>query len=236
MKVAIMQPYVFPYIGYFQMVKAVDVFVLYDDVNFIKRGWINRNKILANQQESLFSIPLQTPSQNDLINNTFIHIESFSNWLKKFGRTLHLNYRNAPFFYDIFPLVNQVLANEDNLTIADLAQQSIQIVMDYLGIKTKLIRSSVFFGETKSLDRAERLVAICQNLQATQYINALGGQELYEKPFFQAHGIDLYFIKSLPIHYQQYQNEFVPWLSIIDVMMFNSPEEINVMLDQYELL
>ena len=233
MKIAIMQPYLFPYIGYFQMINAVDTFVFYDDVNFIKRGWVNRNKILVNGNEKLFTIPLIDASQNKLINE--IEINSNNKELNKLLNTISQNYKKAPHFEQVFPLIKGFL-NLKQRFISEMAVDSIKEISKYLKIDTEFILSSEKFSETRGDEKEERLVSICQSLNASEYINAIGGAELYSKNTFFDNGIKLNFIQSNKITYNQYRNDFVPWLSIIDVLMFNSKIEINSMLNDYKLL
>jgi hypothetical protein len=233
MKVAIMQPYFFPYIGYFQLINAVDYFVFYDDVNYIKQGWINRNRILVNNEAKYITIPLKKLSSFIPIKNIEINPE-----LKEYKtmlRTIEMTYKKAPYFHAVFTLVNEVF-NKEYKTLSEITFQSIKSCCEYLDIKTKFHISSVEFATTKGLERAERLQAICKQLNANHYINALGGQELYTKEAFAKENIQLEFIQSLPIEYKQFENDFVPWLSIIDVLMFNSPEEIQSMLNKYDLV
>jgi hypothetical protein len=232
MKVAIMQPYFFPYIGYFQMIKAVNAFVFYDDVNYINRGWINRNRILVNEEPSFITIPLLKASQNKLINET--EIIQHKEYLKM-AKTIEMAYKKAPYFHAVFNLVNEVL-NKEYKTLAEITIQSIKTCCEYLDIKTQFYIASKNFANTKGLERAERLQTICKQLNANHYINALGGQELYTKEGFAKENIQLQFIQSNPINYQQFNNEFVPWLSIIDVLMFNSKEEIKEKLNKFELI
>lgn len=232
--IAIMQPYIFPYIGYFQMIHAVDKFVFYDDVNFIKKGWINRNKILVNGKEFMFTVPLQKVSQNNLILESYIKKENYIEWKDKFLSTLKLNYKKAPYFKDVFLLVETVL-NSEAANISQLAIDSVVTVSNYLGLQTEFITASEAY-QNKGLVRQERLISICKHENAKHYINALGGKELYDKQDFLKAGVQLNFIKSLPITYKQFNNEFVPWLSIIDVLMFNSKDKILKMFENYELI
>lgn len=234
MKLAIMQPYLFPYIGYFQMINIVDIFVFYDDVNFIKKGWVNRNRILVNKKEFTFSLPLNKISQNITIGETYINLETFESWKEKIIQTLLYNYKKAPYFSEVNELINSVF-NKKHITISDLAIESIIVTSEYLGFKTTFFTSSERY-ENRDLERQERLIDICNKENATDYINALGGNVLYDKKSFKEKGIELSFIKTLPIEYKQFNNDFVPWLSIIDVLMFNSIEEVNRMLDKYELV
>jgi WbqC-like protein family len=234
MKLAIMQPYLFPYIGYFQLIKTVDIFVFYDDVNYIKKGWVNRNRILVNKKEFTFSVPLNKISQNITIRETYINLETFESWKEKIIQTLLYNYKKAPFFSEVNELINSIL-NKKYATISDLAIESIIATSEYLGFKTTFFTSSERY-ENRDLERQERLIDICNKENASDYINALGGNELYDKKSFKEKGIELSFIKTLPIEYKQFNNDFVPWLSIIDVLMFNSIEEVEEMLDKYELV
>jgi len=234
MKIAIMQPYIFPYIGYFQMISAVDKFVFYDDVNFIKQGWINRNKILVSGRGYLFTVPLSKANSFTLIKDTLINNKLYEIWKLKFLQTLSQNYKNAPYFSKIYELIAEVLNSKHN-SISDLAIDSIQNVSQYLNLKTHFIISSESYSN-RNLERQKRLFDICKQEKCSHYINAIGGQELYKKEDFIKEGIQLNFIKSLPLEYKQFKNQFIPYLSIIDVLMFNSQEEINFLLTKHEFI
>ena len=233
MKVAIMQPYFFPYIGYFQLINAVDYFVFYDDVNYIKQGWINRNRILVNNEAKYITIPLKKLSSFIPIKNIEINpeLKEYKTMLK----TIEMAYKKAPYFHAIFNLINEVL-NKEYKTLAEITIKSVKSCCEYLDIKTQFYVASEDFATTKGLERAERLQTICKQLHANQYINALGGQELYSKEDFTKEKIQLQFIQSKAITYKQFGNHFVPWLSIIDVLMFNSKEEVKELLNQFELI
>jgi hypothetical protein len=235
MKIAIMQPYLFPYIGYFQLIKAVDIFVFYDDVNYIKQGWINRNKILTSSKEFVFTIPLKNSSSFNTIRETEVNTNLFIKWKSKFLQTVEQSYKKAPYFEKIYPLIIDVL-NNNFTSIADFANDSIIKTSNYLGLKTKFICSSSDYPDTKSFDRENRLIEIIKRNNAVSYINPVGGKELYAKQSFALKGIELNFIKSRSVVYKQFENDFVPWLSIIDVLMFNNQTEINDMLEQYDLI
>ena len=232
MKVSIMQPYFFPYIGYFQLIANSDVFVIYDDVNFIKKGWINRNSILVNNTSYLFSMPLQNVSQNKLINEIFI--SDLDKWKMDLLKTISSSYKKAPFYQDVYPLIEKIISF-DELNLAIYIQNSIQNLCAYLNINTKLIMSSEIV-KNNGLKGENKIIDICLQLGATQYVNAIGGFELYTKENFRVKNIDLKFIKSEDIVYQQFKNEFVPWLSIIDVLMFNNVHDVKQILNQYELI
>ena len=235
MKLAIMQPYVFPYIGYFQLIAAVDKFVVYDNVNFIKGGWINRNNLLVDKRSNLFTIPLDKSSSFLLINETKINIKFFDTWKNKFFRTLEQSYRKAPFFNEVISLIDTVFQNSESDLIGPLAVNSIKSICDYLQIETEIVASSTIYNN-KSLSGQARVLDICRIEKATHYVNPIGGMSLYSKEIFQENDIVLNFIRSYEIQYQQFKNDFVPWLSIIDVLMFNSVVDIKKMLIQYELI
>jgi WbqC-like protein family len=232
MKIAIMQPYIFPYIGYFQLINAVDKFVIYDDVNFINKGWINRNRILNNGKDSLFSIPLKEASQNKLINEIDVNWDSA--WKSKFLKTIEQSYKKAPFYQEVLTLLEQTL-QIDNEPISKAIENNLRLICHYLNIHTEIVSSSSIYQNTH-LKAQERILDICLQEKATQYINPIGGLELYDKDFFKAKNIKMNFIQSNPIEYKQYKNEFVPWLSMVDVLMFNSKEQIKEFLDNYELV
>ena len=235
MKVAIMQPYIFPYLGYFQLINAVENFVLYDDVNFIKGGWIHRNRILVNNTDSLFTVPLSKLSSFSPINETKINEKSYEDWKKKFLRSIELAYKKAPNFLEVNSLIRRVLDNE-TLLISDLAINSIKEVSAYLKISVNIYVSSEHFSDSKSMNRVDRIISICEDLNSNVYINAIGGIDLYHKEEFKLRGMELFFIKSHLKPYKQFNETLVPGLSIIDVLMFNSVDEINNQLYNFDLL
>ncbi len=231
-KVAIMQPYLFPYIGYWQLINSVDTFVLYDDVNYIKGGWINRNNILINGSSHLFTLPLIDSSPNKLINE--ISVTDNIKQKQKLLKSFELAYAKAKYKDDVLPLLNNILMQEECRLHLFLYHQ-FKIICEYLGLDTEILISSDIV-QTQGLHAQDRVIDICKCLKTTRYINAIGGQELYNKEEFKKNGIDLYFIKTNEIKYKQFKNEFVPNLSIIDVLMFNSPEEVRELLTKYELI
>ena len=233
MKIAIMQPYIFPYIGYFQLITAIDKFVFFDDVNFIKRGWINRNQILVNNQAHLFTIPLQKASQNILIKDTKISYNE--NWVEKLVNTIENNYTKAPNFESAFPLIKGVLEKNFN-SISCLAIHGVQEICDYLDIKKEFELSSRLYSDTISLKKEHRLIEICKRAKSNEYINPIGGKEIYEWKDFKLKDIKLSFIQNNIQCYKQFNSEFIGGLSIIDVLMFNSKEEIKITLDKYKLI
>lgn len=232
-RVAIMQPYFFPYLGYYQLIASVDKFIVYDDVSFIKQGWIARNRILLDGKAHPFSIPLRDASSFRHINETELHDRLFPLWRSKFLKTLELAYRKAPFFRPALALVEKVLASEDK-HVSKLAIQSIVEVCRYLEVNTKIIGSSGDYGN-ETLKGQDRVIDICKREMADTYINAPGGEALYSSEEFSSQGIQLIFIKPILGSYTQFEGDFLPGLSMIDALMFNSIESCHDLLKGYEL-
>ena len=236
MKIAIMQPYLFPYLGYFQLINAVDTFVGYDDVNYIKGGWINRNNLLIHGKPNLFTISLENPSSFTPISETKIDSRKFALHKKKLLKTITQSYIKAPFYKEVFPLLEDFITTDNSVYIADFALDSVILISSYLDINTTFKKSSVDYPDSKGLEKTARLMDIIKKNGAQEYINPIGGQEIYDKEVFKSKGVNLHFLKSQSIIYNQFDNDFVPWLSIIDVLMFNSKEEIGLLLNKYELV
>ena len=222
MKLAIMQPYWFPYIGYFQLIGSVDAFVVYDNIKYTKKGWINRNRFLLNGSDAVFSLPLKKDSDALDIKEREVS-EAFDR--QQFTGQITNAYRKAPHLPAVLGLLEETLAFEDRNLFAFL-HHSIITTCARLGITTRIVTSSQIDCD-HGLKAEERVIAICKAMGATQYINSIGGQELYSKEQFSTNGIELSFLKSRPIDYRQFSDPFVPWLSILDVMAFNPLETIN---------
>jgi hypothetical protein len=232
MTLAIMQPYIFPYIGYFQLMNRADEFVIYDNIEFTKKGWINRNRILVNGKDEYISFPLKKASDFLQIKERCL-ADNWNHERRKLLNKIAESYRKSPNFETIFPLVEKiVLFGENNLF--GFIQNSLIVIKAYLGIKSFLtISSSIPIDHT--LKAENKVIEICKARKATTYINPIGGIKLYSKDIFKKEGIDLQFLRSADISYAQFQHEFVPSLSIIDVMMFNSKERLNGFLNEYIL-
>jgi hypothetical protein len=229
MKLGIMQPYFFPYIGYFQLIEAVDTYVIADDLNFIKNSYIKKNSILENGAPALLSLELIGASQNKLINEIEV-----GNNTAKLLKGIQRRYAKAPYFKDVFPLLETILLYQDK-NLAKFLGNSLIKIADYLGMETTFLYSSEI-EKNNDLKFDERIFEICRKIGSDHYINAIGGKELYSKDDFAREGIKLNFIDTKEIEYKQFDKEFVPNLSIIDVMMFNSKEECKELLQQYELV
>ncbi len=231
MKLGIMQPYFLPYMGYWQLLAAVDAFVVYDNIQYTKKGWINRNRFLQNGHDELFTIPLRKDSDYlDVRQRSLSEDFRRDKLLNQFAAS----YRKAPRFHEVFPLVTAIVqAPCDNLF--DYVANSIRAVAGHLGIATPIVVSSTVAID-HSLRAEHKVIALCTALGAGRYLNAIGGQELYSKPAFAERGIELSFIRTKPIEYQQFGQAFVPNLSILDVLMFNDRDAIRAMIDAYDLV
>lgn len=229
MTLGIMQPYFMPYIGYWQLMAAVDTYVVYDDVNYIKRGWVARNNILLNGEKYLFSISLNGASQNRLFNEITIKDD-----FNKFLSTIKYAYKKAPYFEQTYDLLNEICSFPER-SLGIFITNSFNLCLNYWGIKTNILLSSNL-KKDNTLKGNDKIKHICHLLQAKTYYNAIGGQELYDKDDFLREGIDLFFLKPQIEPYTQFKNEFVGGLSMIDIMMFNSSEQIKQMLTQYTLI
>ena len=233
MKLAIMQPYFLPYIGYFQLMNSVDKFVIYDNIEYTKKGWINRNRILGNGADALISLPLKKDSDYLSVIERFLADSWAADRVSMLNR-IRESYRKSPQFNEVFPLVERCLKFE-NHNLFHFIFNAIQEVKTYLGITTPLVVSSTVKAD-HSLKSEQKVLDICRVMGATTYINPIGGLDLYQKPNFNKHGIELSFIKPENIQYTQFKEPFVPRLSILDVMMFNTSNDCSQMLRSFRLL
>jgi len=220
-KLAIMQPYFMPYIGYFQLIGAADVFVLYDNIKYTKKGWINRNRFLRNGADAMFSLPLKKDSDFLDVGEREL-AEDFNR--DKFLNQLRGAYARAPHFKETLPLLEQIVRFEDH-NLFRFIHHSIVCICRYLDIRAE-IRISSHISINHELKSQDKVIALCQELGADNYINSIGGIELYAKEEFRVRGIELHFLKTHLKEYTQFGDPFVPWLSIVDVLMFNPIESI----------
>lgn len=230
MKLGIMQPYFFPYIGYWQLINAVDEYVVYDDVSYIKGGWVNRNNILLNGQKHLITMPLEGSSSFKNINEIGVTKNAIAK--RKILKTMETAYKKAPHYEEIMPIIESLI--EENESISMLNYHSIMEINRYLGIPTKIHLSSQIKKDI-SLKGQDKVIHINRVLGADTYYNAIGGRELYDADVFRQNGLRLYFLEADVKNYRQFAGEFVPNLSIIDVLMFNSIDSIRRLLNQYRL-
>ncbi len=234
MKIAIMQPYFMPYIGYFQLINAVDKFVLYDNIEYTKKGWINRNRILVNGKDEYITLPLKKDSDYLHVNQRFLS-DSFNVEIKKTLNKIGEVYRKAPQYSQTMTLLNEIFWYEEK-NLFEYIKHSIRKLLSILDIQTEIVVSSDIniIHDLKSVDK---VLAICENLKSKTYINPIGGVSLYSHSTFKQKQINLLFLKSNSIQYHQFNREFVPWLSIIDVLMFNDIERVKQLINtEFQLI
>jgi WbqC-like protein family len=220
-KLAIMQPYFFPYVGYFQLIGAVDLFVVYDNIKYTKKGWINRNRLLQSGKDVMFSLPLKSGSDSlDVRDREIAPGFDRDSLLRQFAGA----YRKAPHFAQTYELIERCVRYE-TANLFEFLHHSLVQTCRHLSIGTRVVASSdiAMDHELKSQDR---VLATCLAVGATSYVNSIGGWDLYAGEAFRARGVELRFLQSKPFEYPQFDNTFVPWLSIVDVMMFNSREAV----------
>ena len=221
-----MQPYFLPYIGYYQLLNYCDTFLIYDDIEYTKKGWINRNRFQQNGEIRTFSLNLKSASDYFQIREREL-AEGFNRL--KMIRSIEAAYQKAPHFEEMVNLLRPIISFESNNLFSYL-ENSIHMVCKYLEINTKVVRSSDLGSQT-GLRGQERVIRICEILGATQYVNPIGGMDLYNRISFENRGIELKFIKSRLSPYSQGNFEFVPALSIVDQIAFCGGEKIKSVLE-----
>ena len=230
MKLAIMQPYFFPYLGYFQLINCVDKFVIYDNIEFTKTSWIRRNRILNFDRDRYIVVPLKRASDYSYVCDLEI-AETYD--YKKMLRIIKGAYERSPYFSDTFQLLKEIIPPE-NHHLFDYLLCITKRLCAHLEIQTKFIVSSSI-TINHSLKAQEKVIALCNALKADEYINPIGGKPMYDKSSFANSGIELLFHCMADVTYNQFKDPFIPNLSIIDVMMFNSKEKIKELLNMYKL-
>lgn len=237
MKLGIMQPYFMPYIGYFALVKYCDKWIIFDDIQYIERGWVNRNRIIhPNKCEDVYiSIPLEKHSRSIFIKD--VKINKNTDYINKIlGQVKAAYKKRAPYFKEVYELLEEIL-NYNTEYLSELNVYSMKKVCEYLNIDFKYEIFSQMNLEIDTVnDPGEWALNISKSLKASEYINPTGGTELFDKEKFNKNNIKLKFLKPNLKEYNQRKSSFIEGLSIIDVMMFNDKNEINKMLDDYEII
>lgn len=227
-----MQPYLFPYLGYFQLISAADVFFLSDDLQYINKGWINRNRILVHGQAKTITFPIKKAGHYAKINERVL-ADDYEYHASHLLKTIYQAYTKAPHFNDVYPFVERII-NYPERNLARFIENSIRQVCRYLCIATPLVLSSDF-GIDRNLNAQDRIICSGKKCNSNVYINPIGGKHLYSPEYFYHNGLLLKFHCIDEIIYPQFKNTFVPNLSIIDVMMFNSVPALTALLARYTL-
>lgn len=227
-----MQPYFLPYIGYYQLIAAVDTFVVYDNIKYTKKGWINRNRMLLNGTGVMFSLPLRKDSDLlDIVQRELATDFDRTKLLNKFAGA----YGKAPHFAQTFPLLDRIVRYEDS-NLFRFIHYSIVETCAHLGLGTD-IRISSEIAIDHGLKGQDKVLALCQATGVDTYINTIGGTDLYSRDEFSGRGVELKFIKAKTFSYPQFGASFVPWLSIVDVLMFNPLDTVRACIaSNFELI
>lgn len=222
MKLGIMQPYFLPYLGYWQLIEAVDTFVIYDNIKYTKKGWINRNRLLRDGEAVIFSLPVAAGSDSlDVVERELAASLDRRKLLAQFQGA----YAKAPLYAETLPLLREIIEHPEQ-NLYRYVRHSVDRLCSHLDIKTRIVVSSEVPID-HGLRAQDKVIAICKALGATDYINPIGGTELYEPSAFAEHGLTLRFLRATPFEYPQLGKAFVPWLSIIDLLMFNPVETVQ---------
>lgn len=226
-----MQPYFFPYLGYFSLINQADEFMLFDTPQFMRKGWIERNRIIKLSGGSVYiKVPLIKSSLDTSIKD--MKIDHSLNWRNKIVSQLDIYKKKAPYYKQVKALLEDCISDDDT-SISIMNENVLRKVCQYIGISTKI----TVFSEMNlkiNIPQApdEWALNICKSIGATTYINAAGGQDFFDPKKYKDNNIELYFVEQPLPPYEQLGNEFESGLSILDIMMFNSPEDIMAMLSQ----
>ena len=229
-----MQPYFLPYLGYYSLIKYSAQWIVFDPVQFIRHGWIERNRILKPAEGwQYISVPLQKYNRDTLIKD--IRIRKEEDWQNKILRQVE-HYKKAPFYQQVISLLDESFRiDTDSISVLDA--HMLKATCNYLNIPFNYqIFSEMNLDIEPVSDAGDWALQISKALKATQYVNPPGGMELFSREKFEEAGVDLVFLKTNLSEYPQRRKVFESGLSILDVMMFNSAEEINVMLDDFQLI
>ncbi|MBC2850870.1 WbqC family protein [Cetobacterium sp. 8H] len=235
MKLGGMQPYFFPYIGYFSLIKHTDLWVIADNVQFISKGWINRNRILKTKigEIDYINVPLKKFSHRTPIKNVLIDNEK--NWKTKILRQLMI-YSKAPYYKEVIALLNEIFDFETS-SISEFNIHSIKSICEYLGIEFNyVVFSNIENFDCDNVKEADEwALEMCKFFNATEYVNPPGGKTFYSRDKYLKNNIKLTFLTPILKEYETFSPSFVPGLSIIDVMLWNSKEEVLNIIDNYTL-
>ena len=235
MRLGIMQPYFLPYLGYFSLINATDSWVVFDTVQYINKGWVNRNRVLSQSKDgvSYITVPVVKKSRDMLINETLI--DNKQNWREKIFGQVNYYKKRAPYFFEVKKILEQILEFNTNY-LAEINIYSLELICRYLNIP---FNYRVFSKDTMDIGNVDEpdewALEISIKMGANTYINPPGGKSFFNKSKYDNAGIQLLFLNFQFTSYKTNGLGFIPGLSVIDAMMFNSPEEINRMLDSYEL-
>ena len=236
MKLAIMQPYFFPYVGYFSLMEYADRFVFFDTPQYISRGWVNRNRLMTAAGEPVYmTVPIRKMPRETAIMD--IAIDQSQDWKEKIYGQLSAYKKRAPRFKAVSGFVHDVLDGFEGDSLSALNIRGMKAVAAELGIDCAFDTFSEMelpIGEVHAPD--EWALEISRAMKAEVYVNPPGGMEFFDKSKYDRAGIDLQYLQSNLKPYVQRVGKWVPGLSILDVMMFCGQDEIRDILNDYTIL
>ncbi len=234
MKLAIMQPYFFPYLGYFSLIKNTSFFVVFDNVQFIRHGWIDRNRILKPLDDwQYIKVPISKHNRETLIKD--IKIKNDIDWVNRIISQVEHYKKKAPYYSVVVDILKQMERYKGE-SIVDVNINALSLVCNYLSIGFKYeISSNLKIDWSKITTPDDWALEISKYYNASEYYNPPGGKDIFDGNKYRENGVELKFLSINLVEYNQNREVFEPGLSIIDVMMFNSPEKIKEMLDNYNL-
>jgi hypothetical protein len=234
MKIAIMQPYFFPYLGYFSLIVSCELFIVFDPVQYIRKGWINRNRILKKGGGVKYiNLPIVKTPRDTLISE--IRMNNQINWKASIIQNLDYYRLNAPYYHDVAQLLEECF-DQDTENLTQFLTVCLQKTCAYLGISFhSKIYSKEKIQHPKPMNAGDWAFYISKFYNASTYHNPIGGRDIFNPEKFEKSGIQLLFIENRLNQYDQAITQFIPGLSIIDVMMFNSKEECRKLIHQYKL-
>lgn len=240
-----MQPYFFPYIGYFQLISEVNIFVLYDKVSYRKSSWLQRNRIKdkGTSQPLYLSVPVQHHSSKKLIEN--VRITENDDWKTQFKNLIYYNYKRAPFFDEVFEFIVELIFNDEK-SLHKYNGNILLNISEKLGIMTSIIIENEAHEQVEAnlrnmhipneLRKQQRVIQLCKLYDSKDYINPINGMSLYDFDFFERHNTQLHFMEAERIEYPQFTQPFCENMSIIDVLMHNGFNGTKELLQHRKLI
>lgn len=225
MKGTIMQPTYLPWMGFFEMIDATDIYVVFDHVQFVKKYWDQRNRIKTANGVIWLTIPVHNAPQETRICDVKVSYDN-GNPLEKHWKTIALSYKKAPYFNEYKSIFEKIYSKEYSL-LRDLNIELIETVCAILGIKTKIMFSSKMDLGDKDMNRTERVVNLCKKTGITKLYDAKGAQDLLDTSLFKKEGIEIIFQDFQHPEYPQLWGEFIPYLSVIDLLFNCGPDSIK---------
>ena len=234
MKISVMQPYFFPYLGYFSLIQDSDVFVVLDNVQYVRRGWMNRNRVIGKNQSPVY-FHLSTIKAPQKTMTRQIKIDHNREWKKTLLDKLDYYEKSAPYFEETKAMVERLISFETD-SLCDMNIHILEELCKFLGITTKFVLASdLEIDESKIIETDDWGLEITKTFGASDYINLWGGRHIYSVNKYNNSNITLKFIENELVYYNQHNEMFIKSLSIIDVLMYNDRAETMDLINKYSV-